>query len=1086
MWDSDQVGHVEASCVCKDGSIRDVELFATPIDPSNPQAGAAVVMQDITEQKLNNEALRLSRDKLQSLFRAAPVGLAIIRERHFYSVNERMCEITGYAADELILMPVRQLYATKEEYNSIGQALYSTLWQTGRSEIEARFVRKDGTMRNMQLSMTPIDLENRDAGVAAACQDITERRTTERALQQHRAMLQSLFNAVPVGLAIVKNRTFSAANKRLSELTGYPADTLINMPTRKFYESNDEFFRIREELYGELWRSGKHKYVETRMVRSDGTVREVSLYAAPIDAHDPQAGAAVAMQDITEQKKALQQLQKSEERFRAIADFTRQLLYDYEVDSGRLIWSGRTEEMTGYPLTKLNRQGFDGWLQCVHPDDRDQVMARLQVALERKSLFQAEYRLQKADASYIHIEDEGAFFYDEEQRPQRMLGIIRDISTRVKAEQQLKESETRYRALFNSAGNAIFVINDDVVIDCNQRALDLFRCTKEQIIGQSPTVLSPEFQPDGLSSREKCAEITSGAYAGTLKKFEWLYQDFDGVQFQAEVYLNPIEFSGIQCLHASMRNITDRKMTEKALRESEFRFRSFFNTSPEGIILLDFQGLILDANKAFLRESGYSLSQCIGHHFKEFVNDEEAQARSVGAILTLKSGITNSTPLKMSYRTADGTIVPIAVKGWLVVDEESRPMYIGVFIKNLAKETALTEEKAALEKQLIQSQKSEAIGTLAGGIAHDFNNILGGLIGYTELALLQTPNSEGNKTREYLQRVLEIGLRAKELVQQILRFSRHSTTKMEPVNIGPIIKESVRLLRSTIPTTIEIRQEMTITDDQILGDATQIHQVLMNLATNSYHAMRKCGGTLTITLDQVRLDSPKYFLTMEIQPGAYLKLRVSDTGAGISARVLERIFEPYFTTKAVDEGTGLGLAVTMGIVKGHQGLIEVETELGLGTCFTVYLPLSSAQAKQQASPESRLSVGHGERILLVDDEEYFREVIREGLHLLGYKVTVQKGSLQTLETFKKNPMGFDLLITDQTMPELTGTQLAQHVLAINCFMPIILCTGFSETITKDNASNFGITKLLMKPVNIEELATAVHDVLRAARPAKDN
>ena len=823
MWEKGQVGHVEASCLCKDGSIRDIALFAAPIDAANPAAGAAVVIQDITEQKLTEEALRLGRDKLQSLFRAAPIGLAIIRERHFYSVNERLCAITGYEADELILMHVRQLYASQEEYNVVGQALYSTLWQTGRTEIETHFLCKNGTMRDILITMTPIDLENRDAGVAATCQDITQRKKTERALQQHRAMLQGLFNAVPVGLAIIKNRTFSAVNKRLSDMLGYSQAVLRGTSTRKMYENNDEFFRIRKELYGELWRSGKHKYVETRLVRSDGTVRDVSLFAAPIDANDPRDGAAVAIEDIT-----------------------------------------------------------------------------------------------------------------------------------------------------------------------------------------------------------------------------------------------------------------DRKMAEKALRESEFRFRSFYNTNPEGIILLDFQGLVLDANKAFLNDSGYSLKQCIGRHFKDFVDDEEAQARCVEAILTLKAGISNQTPLLVSYKTADSTIVPVAAKGWLVVDEESRPMYIGIFVKNLAREKALSEEKAALEKQIIQSQKSEAIGTLAGGIAHDFNNILGGLLGYAELALLKTPNTEDNQAREYMQRVLEIGLRAKELVQQILRFSRHSKTKMEPVNIGPIIEETVRLLRSTIPTTIEIRQEILAQDDRILGDATQIHQVLMNLATNGYHAMRKGGGILTISLQQVHLDRAKHFHTMEIQAGEYLQLSVQDNGCGIPASVLERIFEPYFTTKVVNEGTGLGLAVTMGIVKDHQGLIDVETAPGGGTCFSVYLPLSSAREDNPQESDSRLAVGHGERIIIVDDEEFFREVIRESLGLLGYEVVAQSSSLQTLHTIKNNPKGFDLLITDQTMPEMTGTQLAQHILAINPFMPIILCTGYSETITEDNASNFGISKLLMKPVNIEELATAVHNVLKSA------
>ena len=254
----------------------------------------------------------------------------------------------------------------------------------------------------------------------------------------------------------------------------------------------------------------------------------------------------------------------------------------------------------------------------------------------------------------------------------------------------------------------------------------------------------------------------------------------------------------------------------------------------------------------------------------------------------------------------------------------------------------------------------------------------------------------------------------------------------------------------------------------------------MNLATNGYHAMRESGGTLSITLEQVHLENSKQFLTMAIQPGDYLKLSVADTGNGIPAPVLERIFEPYFTTKEVNEGTGLGLAVTMGIMKSHQGLIEVKTEPGRGTCFSIYLPLACGEIEPEQQTQKRLSVGHGERILVVDDEEYFREVIREGLSLLGYEVDVHSSSLQALETFNKNPHGFDLLITDMNMPGLSGTQLVQGVHAVNAFLPVILCTGFSEIITEKNASNFGITKLLMKPIKIEELAAAVHKALQTA------
>nr|WP_320012999.1 PAS domain S-box protein [uncultured Desulfobulbus sp.] len=1077
MWGEKQIGHVESTCIRKDGSIIDTALYAAPINPKDPSAGAAVVIQDITEQKRNNALLRLSNDKLQSLFRAAPVGLAIIRDRNFYSVNEQMAHISGYEIDELTLMNVRQLYTSEEAYQAVGNALYSPLWVEGRTDTEATLVRKDGTYRELYLSMAPVDMNNPNAGVAVSCLDLTTLKKTEQDLQHHRAMVQSLFDAVPVGLAIIKNRTFISVNKALEQLLGRSIDDLKGLPTRKLYPNHEEFFRVRDLLYNKLWRTGTHNYVETQLMSADGSFRDVSLSAAAINPDNPQEGAAVAIYDQTQQKHTQKMLQLSEDRFRTIAHFSGHILYDYDIQSGNITWTGETENMTGYPLTALNELGIAGWFDQVHPADLERVKKELERTTAEHNLFQTSYRFKKADGTYIHVEEEGVPFYDENSLATQMVGIVRDITSRVKTEQELIDSEYRYRTLFESAGNAQFLLHNGIIINCNQQALKLFCCSREDLIGLTPLAISPEKQSDGRSSQEKILENKKLLRQGLPLRFEWTHQTFDGRLFEAEIYLNSMLISGIECVHANMRDITDRKKAERDLRESEFRFRSFYNTNPEGIALLNFEGIVLDTNKSFLRESGYELEQCVGYHFREFVQNEQEQAKLVEAIAALKSGIANTVPLEVSYVNAQGITVPVSVKGWLVVDNTSQPMYIGVFIRNLSVEKALSLEKAALEKQIIQAQKSEAIGTLAGGIAHDFNNILGGLIGYTELALLKMPPKHESSVRDYLQRVLEIGQRAKDLVQQILRFSRHSNAKVEPITVVPIVKESLRLLRSTIPSTISIHPQIDLKDEQILGDATQLHQIIMNLATNSYHAMRRTGGTLTISVEKVNFELCRRFLTMEIPPGEYIKLSVKDTGTGISPTVLDRMFEPYFTTKEVNEGTGLGLAVTMGLVKSHKGLIEVDTEIGIGSCFSIYLPLVNAAALPALAAETRLSLGHGERILVVDDEDYFREVIREGLSLLGYSVEVHASSMQTLQQFKQTPMDYDLLISDLTMPEMTGTDLAQRILAIRPSLPIILCTGFSETITEENASHFGIAQLLLKPINIEDMASAVHRVL---------
>ncbi len=384
------------------------------------------------------------------------------------------------------------------------------------------------------------------------------------------------------------------------------------------------------------------------------------------------------------------------------------------------------------------------------------------------------------------------------------------------------------------------------------------------------------------------------------------------------------------------------------------------------------------------------------------------------------------------------------------------------------------EEQLLLEARLRQSQKMEAIGTLAGGIAHDFNNILSIIFGYTELAILE---EDPEKRGQDLEQVRMGAERAKELVTQILTFSRRTelATK-QPLQVAVVIKEALRMLRSSIPTTIEIRQEIA-SDGTVLADPTQIHQLIMNLCTNAYQAMRETGGSLAVSLVEIeiRQEDEGYGVLV---PGRYLKLVVSDTGCGISHEIQEKIFEPYFTTKATGEGTGLGLAVVLGIVRGHNGHITVYSEPGKGATFHVYLPLVEATAAVALPAQEVVEdlTGKGERLLFVDDEALIREFADRLFALHGYQVTSFSNGVQALEEFQSHPDQFDLVITDMTMPYMTGAELAQKILGIRPDMPVILCTGQSELINREKALAMGICGYLNKPV-------LKHDFLSAIRRA---
>jgi signal transduction histidine kinase/ActR/RegA family two-component response regulator len=385
-----------------------------------------------------------------------------------------------------------------------------------------------------------------------------------------------------------------------------------------------------------------------------------------------------------------------------------------------------------------------------------------------------------------------------------------------------------------------------------------------------------------------------------------------------------------------------------------------------------------------------------------------------------------------------------------------------------------TMDRERVETQLRQSQKMEALGTLSGGIAHDFNNILAAIIGFTELIKDRLPKD--TKENHYARRILEAAIRGRELIHQMMAFSRQTEHQKKPVHISSIIRESVKLLRATLPATIEVEVNLGGESATILGNPVQIQQVLMNLCTNAAFAMREQGGLLAISLSDTHI-SREDRNPHGIEPGSYVKLAVRDTGTGIPVEIRDRIFDPFFTTKGVGEGTGLGLSVVLGIVKEFHGYITVESENGTGSTVEVYFPGIPDEEDADALDAAMAIPGGCERILFVDDEEALVEMGNELLTDLGYDVTCRMISRESLALFTYDPSRFDLVVTDQTTLDMTGIQLAKELIAMRPDLPVVLCTGFSQAVTRESAAAAGVKGFVMKPLTKEELARAIRRVL---------
>jgi len=774
--------------------------------------------------------------------------------------------------------------------------------------------------------------------------------------------------------------------------------------------------------------------------------------------------------DITRLKETEEALRKSEEKYRSMFENAVEGMFQATPEGKYLSVNPAYAGMCGFDSPEEMIAAIDD-IQTdlyVDPDDRNIIKLLYEQIGVVKNF---ETQLRRRDGQKIWISANARAVRDAQGNILFYEGTAKDVTERKLAVDALRQSERRFSIAFHESPTPTIIssVGDGRYVDVNRSFLNMLGYEREEIIGRAAFDLGIWAEPE---ARFRIVEKLQRE--GRLRDEPLRLKTKTGEIREVLTAARIIKLHGHNLILSLFQDMTERNRTEQRLRESEQRYRDFFRTSRDCVFISSPEGDWLDFNDAAIELFGFAdRSELMRSKIQNLY--EHPKQREELLLQIAHAGFIKDYPVTM--RRKDGSVVETLITSVGCRDETGSLVQHQGTIRDVSRQRAL-------ERRLHQAHKMEAIGTLAGGIAHDFNNILGIIVGYTEMAMLELP--DGSRPKEHLRQALDGILRAERLVKQIVAISRPVRQDRLPVNLAGVVRDSLRLLRTSLAESIEIREKLD-SKASLLADPGEVQQLILNLCTNAVEAMTEGSGILEISLQDALVETPEALDYGDLRPGRYVRLMVKDTGPGIDPAIRDRIFDPYFTTRRSGEGSGLGLSIVHGTVMNYGGALRIDSAAGRGTAFDIYLPVVELELEQRESQVFRAVPDGSGRVLLVDDEFVLLDVGRQMLAHLGYEVLALSDPREALMAFVAQPGQFDVVITDMTMPQMTGVDLARRVMEVRPDMPVILCTGYSEHVDKERAQRLGIRGFMMKPCTLRMFGEMVHRVLRAqGQPVTEN